>query len=253
MYASAPSGSGKTHQIIARACQLATDDKRVLILQPTKELISKTVEQELNRQPKPPQCRVFHGDTVSGSVAGELTRFFNEPEHFAQIVFATHQVLPHIPYIANKSDWHVLVDEELQVLRYRCHQIPKTHSLITDHIELEPYNSIYSRVAGQGNSLEKHAKNKDRDEILEVLSETMRTLINPHWETYVNTEQYERLRRGEVKRLAFHSILKPKLFDGFASVYMTAANFEDTSVYQLWGQTEEFKQDQGFDPHAWQR
>ena len=40
-FSSAPSGAGKTSQIIRRGCQLAHEHKRVLILQPTKELIAK--------------------------------------------------------------------------------------------------------------------------------------------------------------------------------------------------------------------
>jgi len=247
-YASAPSGSGKTHQIVAGACKLAQEHQRILILQPTKELINKTVEEELLARTNPPQYRVFHQDTVSGnSVAGELTKFFNEPDDFVQIVFATHQVLPYIPFIANKSDWHVFIDEEMQVLRYRCHRIPKTHALITDHIELEPYNAIYSRVAVRDRaSLEKLAENSDKDEILEILADTIRTLINRNWRTYVNTEQYERLRREEVKLLAFHSMLDPKIVSGFGSVFMAAANFEDTAIYKLWSQTRHFAKDQDF-------
>ena len=71
----APSGAGKTSQTIRRGCQLADEHKRVLILQPTKELIAKTVTEELNRHPGAPQYHVFHQDTVAGSsVASEMTR-----------------------------------------------------------------------------------------------------------------------------------------------------------------------------------
>jgi hypothetical protein len=177
-----------------------------------------------------------------------MTRFFKEPnEVSAEVVFATHQVLPYIPFIANKGDWHVLVDEELQVLRYRSHRIPKTHRLITDHIELEPYNAIYSQVVIKDRSvLEKTARNKDRDEILEILADTIRTLLNTNWNTYVNTEQYDRLRHREGKRLAFHSILDPEIMSGFGSVFMAAANFEDTAIYQLWRRTQAFELDEKF-------
>jgi hypothetical protein len=34
------------------------------------------------------------------SVAGEMTRFFNEPKEFVQVVFATHQVLPYIELLS---------------------------------------------------------------------------------------------------------------------------------------------------------
>ena len=246
-FSSAPSGAGKTSQIIRRGCQLAHEHKRVLILQPTKELIAKTVAEELNRQPGVPQYHVFHQDTVAGSsVASEMTRFFNAAEDAGQIVFATHQVFPYIPHIANKGDWHVLVDEELQILRYNCHQIPQTHALITDHIELVPYDSIYSRVWVRDLELLAHARNKDGDELLERLRDTGRILCSRHWDTYVNTEQYDKLRKGRVKRLAFHSVLNWQLLAGFGSVFMAAANFEDTAVYRLWSQDVEFKENQEF-------
>ena len=38
-----------------------------------------------------------------------------------------HQVLPYIKNFANKNKWHVLIAEELQVVRYDKHEIPKTH------------------------------------------------------------------------------------------------------------------------------
>ena len=76
-------------------------------------------------------------------------------------------------------------------------------------------------------ALEEIAKNEDDDEILETLAGTCRILLNRYWESYVNIEQYEALLRGEGGFFAFHSILKPDVIDGFASVFMASANFED--------------------------
>ena len=52
-FCSAPSGSGKTRQLIESACRLAHKGKNVLFLQPTKELIDKTIEQELREPFRP--------------------------------------------------------------------------------------------------------------------------------------------------------------------------------------------------------
>src|SRR5262249_34130314 len=101
-YVSAPCGAGKTNQIVNRACQLARDHQRVIVLQPTKELIEKTIEQELKTYYAVPTHYAFHEDKVSGSVARALTQYFNEAENAGQIIFATHQVFPYIPYFANK-------------------------------------------------------------------------------------------------------------------------------------------------------
>ena len=90
-----------------RACELARAGERVLVLQPTKELIDKTVREELLSATKPPRHHVYHGGNVSGSVAGAIIRHFKETDPEGQIVFATHAVLPLVPHWANKNDWHV--------------------------------------------------------------------------------------------------------------------------------------------------
>ena len=144
-------------------------------------------------------------------------------------------MLPHIKQFANKGEWHVLVDEALQAVRYQQHRIPKTHKLITDHLDVTRVNAVYGRVSVRGTALHDIGKNQDQDEILETLADTSRILANRHWASFVNLEQYDRLKRGEGKMLAFHSVLKPEILAGFAEVSMSGANFEDSAIFKLWG------------------
>src|SRR3954466_6292029 len=58
LYASSPCGSGKTHQIIARACEMANRDLVVIVVQPTIELIEKTIRDELLTRSNPPPHHV---------------------------------------------------------------------------------------------------------------------------------------------------------------------------------------------------
>jgi hypothetical protein len=256
-YFSAPCGSGKTHQIINRACELARSGERVLVLQPTKELIEKTVRDELLTRGRPPRYHVFHGDIVEGAVAGAITNHFNVADAEGQIVFATHAVLSCVPYWATKREWHVLVDEDLQVLKHKSHQLPRTHSIITDHIDLEPHNSIYGRVVVPDlKELREKGQNKDEDELLGQVAEAIRTPTNPLWESFVNIEHYEKLKNGLSKRLSIHSILKPSVLHGFGSVFVAGANFEETIQYRLWAQKgvrftedEDFQADLRFQSH----
>jgi hypothetical protein len=233
-YCSAPPGSGKTHENASRSRNLAEGFNKVLMIQPTRDLSEKTAEEELAPFP----FRIFHKGTVSGSVAKALADYVAEaPDDVQEVILATHQVLPHIKNFANKDKWHVIVDEELQVVRYDKHEIPRTHDLITKYLAVKSVNSIYGRVdVIDSDAVEEIAKNEDDDEIRETLAGTCRILLNPYWESYVNIEQYEALVRGEGGILAFHSILKPDVLDGFASVFMTSANFEDSQVFKVWGQ-----------------
>src|ERR1700675_2477134 len=136
-FCSAPCGSGKTYSLIQRACDWAETGRRILVLQPTKELIDKTVGRELLTRPNPPRHKVFHGGVVSGSVAAALTDHLKQhADDEGQIAFATHQVLPYIGFWANKKTWNVFIDEELQVVRHNSYDVPDTHRLITDLIGL---------------------------------------------------------------------------------------------------------------------
>src|ERR1700732_1662444 len=102
-FCSAPCGSGKTYQIVKRACEWAKLGRRVIILQPTKELIDKTVQEEPLQRPDAPRYEVFHGGTVSGSVARALTEYLKQTDDEGQIIFATHQVLPYVRFWPNKE------------------------------------------------------------------------------------------------------------------------------------------------------
>jgi len=247
-YCAAPCGSGKTHLIINRACDLVRNHNRVLVLQPTRELIERTVKEEVPARANPPQVRVFHRGTVGdGKVSKALADYVREAPDTPEIVLATHQVLPHIQHFANKNEWHILVDEALQAVRYQQHRVPQTYNLITDHLDVIQVNAIFGRVTVRDIVLHEIAKNEDGDEIFETLTETSRILANRYWESFVNLEQYERLRRGEGKVLAFHSVLKPEILAGFAGVFMAGANFEDSAIFKLWSEDGiEFEADSEF-------
>ena len=151
------------------------------------------------------------------------------------IIFATHQVLPFVRFWANKERLHVFIDEELQVVKHGYFRIPQTHELITKHLDLAFHDAIYSRVLVNNRAeVEGIARNRSHDEIYERFRETAQILSSEHWDSFINTQQFKNLRDGKVQRLSIHSILKPTLLDGFASVTMASANFQDTLFYRIW-------------------
>jgi hypothetical protein len=210
-----------------------------LIVQPTIELIEKTIHDELRNRPDAPAYRVFHGGSVpvGTSVAAELAEYLQFRDDSGQIIFTTHQVLQFVPYWTKKSDLHLLIDEDFQVVRYENLRLPDTHRLVTDDIKIANYNAAYGKVEiGNAGALKHKARNRDDDAVLDVLSDTLRILSNPHWETFVHLEQYAKLRRGDGHNLAFHSLLRPSILAGFGSVFMAAALLENTAIYRLWSE-----------------
>ncbi len=207
------------------------------MVQPTRELIDRTVNEELLARPDSPEYRVIHGGTIPAdtSVALELANHFKSCDDGGEVVFVTQSVLPYVPFWTKKRDWHVLVDEELPVIRCQTHRMPQTHGLITDDLEIDDFNASYGRVrVGDKNSLKQKARNPDDDDVLGTLADTLRILTNTNWETFVDVAQYEKLLVGTGCYLTFHSIMKPDIFRGFASVLMVGAGFEKTGIYRLW-------------------
>jgi hypothetical protein len=96
-----------------------------------------------------------------GKVSKALADYARKPPDFPEIVIATHQVLPHIKHFANREEWHVLIDEALQAIRYKQHRIPQTHGLITDHLDVTPVNGIFGRVTVRDIALHEIAKNEE--------------------------------------------------------------------------------------------
>jgi hypothetical protein len=70
-----------------------------LIVQPTIQLIEKTIHDELRNRADAPTHRVFHSNSVPAgtSVAAELAEYLQFRDDCGQIIFTTHQVLQFVP------------------------------------------------------------------------------------------------------------------------------------------------------------
>jgi hypothetical protein len=235
-YCSAPCGSGKTYAMIKYDCHLARWGNRVLDVKPTTDLCGKTVEQQLLTRPWYPEYKVFHGKTVSGSVSHDIIEYYKcGSEIDESIVFSTHQVLPRLDFLAEKEKIRLNIDEEMQVHQCNTYRVKRTHHHLTKHLELEAHDDIYSRlVVTDEEAIKEIAINKDKDDLWNKLRGVAQLLDNRHWDSYVKTELYKSLLEGEYKTLSVHSILNPSVVEGFGSVTMASALFEDSMIYQLW-------------------
>jgi hypothetical protein len=202
-FCSAPCGSGKTYQLIRAACRIANRGEIVLFVQPTKELIDKTITEQLLPRSNAPPHQTFYGSSTGNSVARRITEHLKNPPDGGHIIFATHQVLPFVRFWPNQSRIHAFIDEELQVVKHGHFKIPHTHKIITDCIELEPYDAVYGRViVSNPDQLELIAKNKEGDELYELFREQAQILNNPHWDSFINAEHFKKLMAGHVQQLS---------------------------------------------------
>lgn len=71
-------------------------------------------------------------------------------------------------------------------------------------------------------------------QLLERLRNAGRILCSKHWDTYVNMEQYDKLRNGGVKRLAF--VAKERVVGIVEVQRVFAENFGVYGVRKVWRQ-----------------
>ncbi|MBC7578935.1 MAG: hypothetical protein H7312_16475, partial [Tardiphaga sp.] len=148
LYCSTPCGSGKTHNAVSYAAEMAADGKIAMILQPTTDLIDKTIADEIGGLVPKPMYTRFHGK-ASDSKKGVGLRLSEHLKNFGsegQVLFATHQVLEHVEYWPTKKDVHIIIDETFQVHDHQVHSLPKSHRILTDHFKMEHHNAVYSRI-----------------------------------------------------------------------------------------------------------
>ena len=147
-YFDALAGAGKTRALGRYADRLARYSQKVLFVQPTKLLIDKTIEHELKPLDPGYAVRAIHGDAVQDqSVIAAIVEHFKFAERgYGEILFITHAAFTKVPYIENRADWILLMDEVPQVDVFEERRLPDTHTLITDHFSLIPGGAAYGTL-----------------------------------------------------------------------------------------------------------
>lgn len=144
-----PAGSGKTRACARYADRLARGGQKVLFVQPTKHLITKTVAEEL--QPLDPTYSVtaLHGDVGpkdASVISAVVAHFEDAVRDRGEVLFITHACFLRLPYIERKRDWFLVMDEVPQVDQFEELRLPDTHHFITPHLEIVPVGAIYARL-----------------------------------------------------------------------------------------------------------
>ena len=133
-YFNALAGAGKTHALARYADRLAQRGQKVLFIQPTKHLINKTIEDELLKlEPVVPDrapsmaMRTWRPARSSATSSPTSSR----PLPVARSCSPPTPPSCVVPYVQNKGDWVLIVDEVPQVDVFEELNLPETHHLIT--------------------------------------------------------------------------------------------------------------------------
>jgi hypothetical protein len=238
-YLDALCGAGKTYAATRYAYWLARRGNKVLVVQPCKELINKTVREELSKLSPAVRHTVLHGDEVR-LVVPAIVSHFKETPPGGEILFITHQGFLRTPFFQGREKWIVIWDEYPQIDQFSEFHIPNTGELIVPLIDLHSHDARYSvaspAIGGGRARLKEIAENKDDDQVWKLFKDFTDRLLSPKWTTSVLSHTWENLRSGQGKqrRVTSHSMLQPSMFDGFERVIMLGACFEESLMNHVW-------------------
>ncbi len=238
-FISALAGAGKTYAIIRKAHRLALRGEKVLIVQPSRELISRTVAGEL-LQLSLISYRVITTDSHPQAVSATIIDHLAHPSQGGEILFVTHAAFLALPYFASRQNWIVFIDEIPSVDFYQEHTIPESHQTLTENIETTEYDLRYCSVRASDTgeaALRKIAENKRRDDVWALFSPLAKRILDPDWRVYALDYQLQSLIKNEKDeecKFLTYSLLQPSKFEGFKKLVIAGACFEDSLLYKLW-------------------
>jgi hypothetical protein len=246
-YFDAPAGAGKTRALARYAHKLVTNRRKVLFVQPTIDLINRTISGEIAPlAPIYPVTPLHSGVLAGKGVVKSLMAHFEAAAPGGEIVFTTHSALLRAPFLKNRGQWIVLIDEAPTIEAFKQHSLPETHRIITDHIDLEPTGPVYGRLVSRGRagmSINHIVDNEHDDDVLEVFRDVAQRIKSPHWDVYALQSGFHRMIDGDKDNggLTTWSVMKPSVLEGFKAVVVASAMFRDTLFYRLWTQRDDVK------------
>jgi hypothetical protein len=234
-FTDAPGGSGKTYAIAHKAIGLVQQGHNVLIIQPTKELIDQTKEHYFGGV----HCEVITSNTISASVIGKILDYLQQPYPEPHILMITWLAFERLPDFNQRELWHVFVDEVPQVYARHAFKARKTHSYITNQLQLaqqlENFAAVHVNDRGEMRSLSEAAA---YDDALSTYADVARQLKSLNFACFVDHRRHAALLAAESDDLTIYTLLNPSILHGFASVTIAGARFKETLLYRLWSQGE---------------
>ena len=225
-YSSAPCGAGKTYAIAQDILRDVKVGKNVLLVQPTKELISKT-EPYFNFI----FCHVIHTEDSVSRTVNHLKSPYDGPH----VLCITHSAFEKLPYFHRKQDWTLYIDEAPQAYDFYEFAAKLSHRHLTDHLSTYPMGAAYSQlIIHNSTGIRALAESSGKDSALQTHIDIAKRLNSGKWIGFVKEAQYQDLLKGRSDMLRLFLVLKPSILEGFEQVTIAGARFEETALYKLW-------------------
>ncbi|PZU67240.1 DEAD/DEAH box helicase family protein [Sphingobium sp.] len=235
-YQPGPAGSGKTYQLAHWATERAASNEKVLIAQPTKELIRETVKQ-IKRIAPDANVTALYGKKRNDRVAARAVEHMADADpHHGEILLVTHETLKRLP-TAMRKFWHMVCDEVPSVLEHIDLKIADTHQHVTQHIETEEMpGGLLVLKPGNRAGLEAIQVNAKEDQNIASFNRLVSTMLSGEHLVLVAADSYSDLLTNPDTRgkLDVFAILLPEFAKGYSSTTFMGANITETEMYVIW-------------------
>lgn len=234
-YVDAPAGSGKTYGLTHFAVEQANLHRKIIIAQPSKDLIRQTAKDIARISPGVKVTAIF-GQRGTLNVVGQVTRHLTTaPQLTGEVVLITHEGLKRLETHGYRGAWQLVVDEIPSVFDHKPLTIKHTHGLITPHLELKSLGRGVSAVeAVSSTTIDDLIAKADDDQNIATFKDVLKAVRDPNRLVCVVDGTWTELLAGNARQCDFFVIQQPESYAGWASVTFMGANAWHTEMMVIW-------------------
>ena len=245
-------GSYKTTHALQYAVKAATRlQQPILFVQPTTKLITQSIK-TLAETGGGVVVKRFDSIACPGSVFPDLGAFmrdWNPETDGGCIAFITHKCLWEMPYFPNKKRWNLIIDEIPDVDFEHHLNLPDTSDfaiqtvLQANECGLNAMLKLTARPEARA-KVEHWARNPGDDDLIKVVQPLFRELTGLHSQVFITRASWQRLGWEGHGQVSVHGWRAPSVCDGWCSVRIMGAFFEDSLLHLIWSSMDvEFRAD----------
>lgn len=245
-YVDAPAGSGKTYSLTHFAVEQANQHRKIVIAQPSKELIRQTCEDIAEIDPAVKVTAIFGGRGTKNVVGAITQHLTNAAPLSGEVVLITHEGLKRLETQGYRGAWQLVVDEIPSVFDHQPLTIKYTHVLVTPHLQLKSLGFGISAVeAVSSTTIDGLIAKADDDHNYRTFKDVLKAVMDPNRLVCVVDATWTQLLSGDAKQCDFFVIQQPGSYAGWASVTFMGANAWHTEMMVIWPKLFDVE----FDPH----
>lgn len=246
---SAPCGAGKTFSLGSHIKQNEAFKTKWLVAMPTKDMCNqasydfKTIHNIDNVH------NIHSNNTNNVSLSVQHTiKQINQQE--SGVIVITQAALLNIPFFQNKEEWNLVIDEIPSVDNFYEPTLPYNYTnlfsfirvkqqITPDLLEIELKNEVSAKLFC----------NRNYDDVDNIIKPIIKDLIE-HKQVFTDKPNWDKISKNDItddgevdmtygnakNKLYFLSMLKPKIYDGFKTVTIMGANFEQSLLFKWWSE-----------------